>query len=110
MIRMLCRRLALAVPTLFGVTVVIFLLMNVLPGDPLAGILAPDASAADRAALAHRLGYDKPLPVRYVNWVNKVVHGDLGYSPYRRRAVSELLGQAYANTIRLAVASATIGV
>ncbi len=110
MLLMLVRRLGLAVPTLLGVTVVIFLLMNVLPGDPLAGILAPDATAADRTALAHSMGLDKPLPVRYVSWLNDVAHGRLGYSPYRRRDVSELLGQAYSNTIRLAVASATLGV
>ena len=94
MLLMALRRLALAVPTLFGVTIVIFLLMSVLPGDPLAGLLAPDASEADRAALAHEMGFDQPLPVRYVTWITDVVQGDFGYSPYRRREVHELLGQA----------------
>src|SRR5688572_6212999 len=109
MLLMFLRRLGLAIPTLLGVTIVIFVLMSVLPGDPLAGILAPDATAADRAALAHEMGFDKPLPVRYVSWLGDVVQGDFGYSPYRRREVSELLGQAYSNTIRLALASAVLG-
>jgi peptide/nickel transport system permease protein len=107
---MLLRRLVLAIPTLLGVTIVIFLLMSVLPGDPLAGILAPDATAEDRAALAHEMGFDKPLPMRYLAWLGDIAQGDFGYSPYRRREVADLLGQAYSNTIRLALASAVLGV
>ena len=68
MTRMLLRRLGLAIPTLLGVSVVIFLLMSVLPGDPLAGLLAQDATAADRAALTHSLDLT-PLAVRYVRWL-----------------------------------------
>src|SRR5207244_13402060 len=88
------------------VSVVVFFLMSVLPGDPLAGLLGQDATAADRAALQHSLGLDAPLPVRYVRWVGDVLHGDFGYSPYRRRDVSELLGTAFSNPVRLAVAAA----
>jgi peptide/nickel transport system permease protein len=106
---MLLRRLGMAVPTLVGVSIVIFLLMSILPGDPLAGLLAPEATAADRAALAHQMGLDQPLPIRYVNWVSDISHGDFGYSPYRRRDVSGLLGTAYQNTIKLAIASAILG-
>jgi peptide/nickel transport system permease protein len=78
---MFLRRLGLAIPTLLGVSVVIFLLMSVLPGDPLAGLLAQDATAADREALTHSLGLDAPLAVRYVRWLGDVLHGDFGYSP-----------------------------
>ncbi len=106
---MLVRRLGMAIPTLLGVTAVIFLLMSVLPGDPLAGLLAPDASAADRAALAEQMGLNRPLPVRYVNWLGDIAQGDFGYSPYRRRDVAELLGAAYANTLRLAFAAIILG-
>jgi peptide/nickel transport system permease protein len=107
---MLLCRLGMAIPTLLGVSVVVFFLMSVLPGDPLAGLLAQDATAADRAALTHSLGLDAPLPVRYVRWVGDVLHGDFGYSPYRRRDVSELLGAAFSNTVRLAVAAAALGI
>lgn len=106
---MLLRRLGMAVPTLVGVSIVIFLLMSILPGDPLAGLLAPDATPADRTALAHQMGLDQPLPIRYVNWVRDISHGDFGYSPYRRRDVSGLLGAAYQNTIKLAIASSILG-
>src|SRR5262245_42076791 len=107
---MLLRRLGMAIPTLLGVSVVIFLLMSVLPGDPLAGLLAQDATAADRAALTHSLGLDAPLAVRYVRWLGDVMHGDFGYSPYRKRDVAELLGAAFSNTLRLAIAAAALGI
>lgn len=110
MMLMLVRRLAMVVPTLLGVSVVVFLLMSVLPGDPLAGLLSQDASAADRADLERSLGLDDPLPVRYVHWLGDAITGDFGYSPYRRRDVADLLGTAFRNTLQLAAASAVIGV
>lgn len=103
------RRLGTALPALLGVSVVIFVLLNVLPGDPLAGLLAPDATQADRDALAQRLGLADPLPVQYAVWVANVLRGDLGWSFSRRRAVSELIGDAFANTLVLALAAATVG-
>ncbi|MEZ4552800.1 MAG: ABC transporter permease [Dehalococcoidia bacterium] len=110
MLVMLVRRLAMVVPTLLGVSIVVFLLMSVLPGDPLAGLLAQDASAADRAALEQSMGLDDPLPVRYVHWLGDALTGDFGYSPYRRRDVADLLGTAFRNTLQLAVASAAVGI
>ncbi|MGE0228183.1 MAG: ABC transporter permease [Dehalococcoidia bacterium] len=110
MLVMLVRRLAMVIPTLLGVSIVVFLLTSVLPGDPLAGLLAQDASAADRAALEQSMGLDDPLPVRYVRWLGDALAGDFGYSPYRRRDVAELLGTAFRNTLQLAVASAAIGI
>src|SRR5215510_4707900 len=107
---MFLRRLGLAIPTLLGVSVVIFLLMSVLPGDPLAGLLAQDATAADRAALTRSLGLDAPLAVRYIRWLGDVLHGDFGFSPYRKRDVSELLGTAFLNTVRLELAAAALGI
>src|SRR5215467_5584953 len=107
---MLLRRLGLAIPTLLGVSVVIFILMSVLPGDPLAGLLAQDATPSDRAALTHILVLDARLPLLYGLWLGDVMQGDFGYSPYRKRDVSELLGTAFWNTVRLAVAAAALGI
>jgi len=107
---MVARRLAMAVPTLLGISIIIFALMTILPGDPLAGLLSQDAKQADRDALAKSMGLDKPVPVRYVNWLKGVVQGDFGYSPYRRRDVGGLLTTAFKNTAQLAVASIAIGI
>jgi peptide/nickel transport system permease protein len=109
MLLVIARRLAMVPPALFGVSIVIFLLLNVLPGDPLAGLLAPDATQADREELARRMGLADPLPVQYVTWLGNVLQGDLGWSFSRRRPIVELIGTAFMNTVILAAAAATIG-
>lgn len=110
MLAIAARRLAMAIPILFGVTIIIFLLMTVLPGDPASSFLAEDASAADRAAMRASLGLDDPLPVQYVGWLGDAMQGDLGYSTHRRRDVSDLLSQAWMNTAVLAGYSAVFGI
>jgi len=109
MVSVILRRTGMAIPTLLGVTVLIWLLLSILPGDPLAGLLAPDASPDDRARLERDMGLDRPLPVRYVAWMTDIVQGDFGYSPFRRREVSELIGNAWKNTAILAGVSAIVG-
>ena len=96
-------------PALLGVSIIIFILLQVLPGDPLAGLLAPDSTAADREELSRRMGLSDPLPVQYVIWLGNVVQGDLGWSFSRRRPINELIGTAFSNTLVLAAASALIG-
>ncbi len=103
------RRLGMAVPTLLGVSLLIWLLLSILPGDPLVALLPQDATPEDRAELERSLGLDQPLPVRYVQWLGDVVQGDFGYSPFRRRDVSELISTAWKNTAVLAAVSATVG-
>ncbi|GAC1325244.1 MAG: ABC transporter permease [Chloroflexota bacterium] len=103
------RRLGLALPTLFAVSIVIFILLNILPGDPLAGLLAPDATKADRETLAHAVGLDLPLPMQYVTWLAHLVQGDMGQSFSRRQPVSTLIGTAFGNTVLLAATAAVLG-
>jgi peptide/nickel transport system permease protein len=103
------KRLLLAVPTIFGVSLILYFLMSVLPGDPTAALLPDDATKEARDALRHQLGLDQPIPVRYVNWLNGVAHGDLGYSRQRHRDVSELVARAWQNTAILAVCTAFVG-
>jgi peptide/nickel transport system permease protein len=102
-------RLGMGILTAFGVSLVIFLLLSVLPGDPLAGLLPENAQPQDREALAQQLGLDRPLPVRYISWLGDLARGDLGYSPFRRRSVADLIATAWQNTAILAVASAIVG-
>ena len=109
MLTLTLRRLGMAVPTLLGVSLLIWLLLSILPGDPLAGLLAPDATPEDRTRLEHELGLDQPLPVRYVQWMGDMASGDFGYSPFRRREVSELISSAWQNTAVLAGVSAVFG-
>jgi peptide/nickel transport system permease protein len=81
MSRYLLRRLVLLVPTLLGVTIVVFVLVRLLPGDAVTLQLQDaKASAADEAALRQQLGLDQPLPLQYVQWLGNLLHGDLGHS------------------------------
>jgi peptide/nickel transport system permease protein len=74
------RRLAIVVPTLVGVVVVTFLLTRVLPGDPAAYFAGPTADAASIEQIRHTLGFDRPLLVQFVNYVEALATGDLGNS------------------------------
>jgi|tagenome__1003787_1003787.scaffolds.fasta_scaffold20901971_2 peptide/nickel transport system permease protein len=108
MLPFLARRLLLAVPTLLGVSVVIFGLLYVVPGDPLDSILPPDASREQRERVAHALGFDQPVPLQYLAWLGRVAHGDLGTSLARNRPVAGMLLEAVGNTLVLALAAGAI--
>ncbi len=86
--RYLIRRLLLAIPTVFGVTVLIFLAMRVIPGDPLRSIIGEGQiyilSDEELAAVKASLGYDKPLIIQYLAWMGDVAKGDLGYSFWQK--------------------------
>lgn len=94
MIIFLARRLVSLVPTLVFISIITFLLMHLVPGDPidvLYGIDQPDP--ATRAALAHKLGLDQPLWTQYARWLGRLATGDLGYSIRAGMPVSQLIGE-----------------
>jgi peptide/nickel transport system permease protein len=94
--RYVLRRLALAVPTLFGIVVVVFLLVHLAPGSPVAG--SPDAGrrVTGRAAeeMRHQYGLDRPLAERFSLWISRVVRLDLGESFVDHRPVGERIREA----------------
>ena len=85
--RYLARRLLLLVPVLGGVSVVIFLVLHLSPGDPAEIMLGSQATREDLARLREQMGLDEPLPVQYVHWLGQVVRGDLGRSLWMKRPV-----------------------
>src|SRR5579859_20423 len=80
MLRYIARRLLQMVPVLFFVSVIIFVLINLIPGDAARLFLGEEASPDAIAALRHELGLDQPLYVQYVRWVGRMATGDFGYS------------------------------
>jgi ABC-type dipeptide/oligopeptide/nickel transport system permease component len=74
------RRLILLVPVLLGVTLVTFLLTRVIPGDPIASLISPQASPEVRQALVHQYGLDQPIITQYFTYLGDLLHGDLGTS------------------------------
>jgi peptide/nickel transport system permease protein len=96
----LARRLLIAVPTLLVISFVIFAILALAPGDPLAQFGANPAVPAEvRARIRESLGLDKPWPVRYVKWVIAVSQGDFGFSFASRIPVIELIKQRMPQTL-----------
>ena len=87
MSRYLLRRLLLLVPVLLGVSIVVFLVLHLSPGDPAEIMLGPQATAEDVAGLRAALGLDQPLPILYAHWMAHVLQGDLGRSIRMRQPV-----------------------
>jgi peptide/nickel transport system permease protein len=85
------QRLLLVIPTLFGVGVVIFVLLRVVPGNPIAMMTPPGASAADIEQLKALYGLDKSIVEQFGIWLSGVLHGDLGVSISLRQNVVELI-------------------
>src|SRR5919108_5676022 len=103
------RRLLLGIPTLLGVTLIVFSLMHLAPGDPISAMLPPDAPQEVVQMIRQQMGFDQPLPVQYWLWLKRVVQGDLGRSIATRRPVIEDIRSALGNTFMLAVAAACLG-
>ena len=86
------RRLLLAVPVLFGVSVLVFAVLHLAPGDPAAIMLGAQATKEDVERLHRDLGLDEPLATQYVRWISRVAHGDLGRSiPLGREVLPEVV-------------------
>lgn len=105
--RALASRAAQALVTLLLASVAIFCLLSLAPGDPAQRLVAArgitDPSYAQLSAIRHELGLDQPLPVRYVRWIARAVHGDLGRSFASGQPVTTELGERLPATIRLAL-------
>jgi peptide/nickel transport system permease protein len=98
------RRLLEAVPVLFLATIVIFLGLRLLPGDPALILAGQDATPQTLQAIRQANGLDQPLPAQYVIWLKNVVRGDLGVSFFTRTPVAQLLQQRIPATLELGVA------
>lgn len=100
----------MAAITLFGVAVIVFVLLRVVPGDPIAMMISPGASEADIAALRAQYGLDRSLPVQFWIWLTSVLAGDFGTSISLRRDVLELLAERLPATLELAAAALVFSV
>ncbi len=102
----LLRRLVLTVPVLLGVTIIVFTIIHVIPGDPVQLIFAgTGASLEQREGMRHALGLDRPLPVQYVIYLSNAIRGDLGQSIQFKQPVTELILERMPATIELTMAS-----
>jgi peptide/nickel transport system permease protein len=103
MLAFLAKRLATILPTLFFVSVLIFGLQQLLPGDPAIAMAGEDADPSVIAHLRAKFHLDEPVPVRYFYWAGGVLKGDLGESVRIQKPVTELILEKLPVTIELAV-------
>lgn len=99
----LIKRVLAIIPVLFVVSIVVFSLIHLTPGDPAAAILGSEATQEDITALRDKLGLNDPLPIQYVNWIIDILHGDFGTSVASNTPVLEMLKGYFLPTINLAL-------
>lgn len=105
MLRFTVRRLLLMVPVLVGLSVLLFIWLRALPGDPARALLGDKATPAAIAQLNENYGFDKPLVVQYVSYVSRLLHGDFGTSPRTGEPVLGTFVERFPATVELALAA-----
>ena len=102
MARLILTRIGLGLITLWVVSVVIFVLTQILPGDVASSVLGQNATPENLAAFRHELGLDQPALLRYFTWLTGVLHGDFGVALTNKQNIIEVLGPRFKNTLFLA--------
>ncbi len=105
MIKYSIKRIFSLIPVIFAISIVLFGLNKLMPGDPVAMMIPtntrPDQYELVYAAIEENLGLDKPVPVQYVNWVRNIAQGELGYSTTYNKPVKDVLAEPLKNTVIL---------
>ena len=113
-LRRVLQRLVLALPALWLIVTMVFLLAHIVPGDPVEQMLGEGARSEDLQQLRHALGLDLPLPTQYARYLSGVVRGNLGESFRYQQPVARVILQRYPATLELAffalIACAVIGI
>jgi peptide/nickel transport system permease protein len=108
--RLALRRLALAIPTIVAAATLVFLLVHVVPGDPVDVMLGESAAPADRAALRQALGLDRPLVAQYGAFLAGLATGDLGRSVVSGEPVARLVAARIPATVELTLAALAVAI
>ena len=114
--RYFVQRVLQLIPVLILVSVAVFLIIRIIPGDPVLVMLGIDPEERARISeeqyesLKHQLGYDRPIYVQYVNWASRIVQGDMGMSLRSRRPIFEIIFERYPATLYLALTALLTGV
>jgi ABC-type dipeptide/oligopeptide/nickel transport system permease component len=108
MIRYISLRLLFALPALWLILTMVFLLAHIVPGDPVAQLLGEGARAEDLDQLRHALGLDQPLPVQYGRYLGGVLHGNLGESFRFQQPVTQVILSRYPATLELAIVALVV--
>lgn len=110
MLRYILRRLVQMIPLLIGVSIIVFLLGHLAPGDPVRMLLGEEATAEDVARLHAVYGFDQPLHTQYFRWFTRAIQGDFGVSIRQTIPVSTLIFERLGATLELAAVSVIIAI
>ncbi len=110
MLRYLAQRLLYMIPVVWIVVSAVFLLIHIVPGDPIQQMLGEGAAGADLVAARHAYGLDVPLGQQYLHYWNRVLHGDFGKSIRYGQSVGSLVAQRYPYTLQLTLAALLVAI
>jgi len=102
-VRVLAQRLVAAIPILLVVSILLFAVLRLIPIDPLALSVPPNATNAEIAQIRHEMGFDRPIAVQYLVWLRNTLHLDFGQSIQHRESVARLIASTLPATIELAL-------
>src|SRR5579872_1909265 len=105
------RRVLIAIPILFGITILIFAFVALAPGDPVDAYLRPELAGNQqlRQLMTHQLGLDQPLPIRYLAWLGQTLQGNLGYSAVSGESVNSIVSKGLVASGSLMLTALLIG-
>lgn len=104
------KRLIQTIPVLIGISIIVFALVNLQPGDPFSTMMDPNLSLEMKEQMLERLGYNDPLPVQYFKWLIRALHGDFGYSIAFKQPVVSVIGSCIGNTVILSICSLILSI
>jgi peptide/nickel transport system permease protein len=110
MLKQIAQRVLYTLPVIWLVVSLVFLMIHLVPGDPILQMLGEGAPAADVAAARHAYGFDAPLSQQYIRYWKGVLHGDLGPSVRMNQSVSQLIAQRYPYTLQLTLAALFVAI
>lgn len=102
------RRILISIPVLFGITIIVFGLLQLAPGDPVSGMIDPTIGNFNAEMIEkerEKLGLNEPLAVQYFFWLGRIVKGDLGYSLITQKPIIEMLGDRLIPTLKLTLSA-----
>ena len=108
--RYIGKRTLLALGIMLCISLITFIILNVIPGDVAAMMLGDFATADNIAQLRENMGLNRPLPVQYFSWLGGIVRGDFGTSYFQNRPVLELIHISFSYTVVIAVSAYVVAV
>ena len=98
----LIKRILLAIGVIFAISAITFFVLNIVPGDPVRVMVGDMADEATIQRIREQMGLNKPVLEQFANWLGNMLHGDFGTSYTQRKAVVDLMGNAFGTTVKLA--------